>query len=180
MIAGTEPATRGAAFARGQSRQDYETPTDFIEAVVKLFGKLEWDLAATAENKKAPQHFGPGSPWNENSLAMRWQFADTDYRPTSPLCWLNPPFADIAPWAKACAFEQFHNPRFRGLLLTPASVGSRWFEAFVFKKARVLFLGGTNYRLKFVGAKDPYPKDCMLSCFGYPPGFEVWDWRGQE
>ncbi len=42
----------GASMNRGNSKQDYETPDDFIAAVVKRFGRLSVDLAATADNRK--------------------------------------------------------------------------------------------------------------------------------
>jgi len=60
------------------------------------------------------------------------------------------------------------------LMLTPASIGSEWFQRYVHRKAMVL---GLSPRLHFVGAADPYPKDCMLSCFGFGvTGFDIWRW----
>jgi hypothetical protein len=161
--------SKGASFHRGESRQDYETPPVFIDAVVKRFGPLSWDLAATAHNAKARLCFGYDPSGNfDDALTRPWPI-------DGPLCWLNPPFANIAPWAKKCAEESAKGCRI--LFLTPASVGSRWFADYVFGKALVIFLSGPNYRIRFVGAKYPYPKDCILSCFGLPPGFEIWRWR---
>ena len=62
----------------------------------------------------------------------------------------------------------------RIFLLTPASIGANWFAEHVYGKAHVLALQG---RLTFVGHKQPYPKDCILSVYGVKPGFSVWDWR---
>lgn len=150
---------------RGHSKQDYETPDDFMEAVVMRFGAPMWDLAATAENAKAPHFITP----EENSLAVTW-------RDRFRVCWLNPPFDNIAPWAKKCA--AFGAPPielgYRILLLTPASVGSNWFRDHVHNKALVLAING---RLTFKGTDAPYPKDCILSVFGVAPGFDVWNWR---
>ena len=57
----------------------------------------------------------------------------------------------------------------------PASVGSNWFRDHVFQKSLVLFL---NNRIKFVGAKDAYPKDCIIAAYGFgAPGFEMWRWQ---
>lgn len=59
--------------------------------------------------------------------------------------------------------------------VTPASVGSVWFREHVHGKA---YCFGISPRLTFVGEKDPYPKDLMLSLFtseGYS-GFEPWNW----
>ncbi len=37
---------------------------------------------------------------------------------------------------------------------------------------------GLSPRLTFEGTKDPYPKDLMLSVFGYGMnGFDTWRWK---
>ena len=67
-------------------------------------------------------------------------------------------------------------PGRRILLLTPASVGSRWFADHVWGHALVLAL---SPRLTFVGETHPYPSDLILSV--YDPemerGFAPWRWR---
>lgn len=152
----------GATLNRGSSRQDYETPADFITAVASRFGIISVDLAATKENTK-------GQIWideKRNSLAVDWSGL-------RGVLWLNPPFNNIGPWAKKCSDESRRGCKI--LFLTPASVGSNWFSRHVFGKAHILFLNG---RITFVGADDPYPKDCMLSCFGLgTPSCEVWRWK---
>ena len=45
-----EARATGASFARGASEQDVGTPAVFLAAVVRRFGKLDVDLAATAAN----------------------------------------------------------------------------------------------------------------------------------
>lgn len=159
-----------AGFNRGESRQDFETPNDFMAAVVKRFGTIDTDLAASPANAKA-QHFVTKE---DNSLTRPW------YR-MAGLCWLNPPFENITPWAQKCAAsscEYCQDGRLHAgakiLFLTPASVGSNWFSSFVHGKALVLALNG---RLTFKGCPTPYPKDCILSCYGFTPGFEVWKWK---
>jgi phage N-6-adenine-methyltransferase len=151
----------------GKSVQTYATPDEFIAAVRARFKIREffYDLAAEPETTKGLHHYCE----EEDALAQDWtKFADKQL-------WLNPPFGGIAPWATKCADT---TPRLRArggrlFFLTPASVGANWFAEHVHKKALVLALQG---RLSFDG-KDPYPKDCMLSLFGVPPGFEVWDWQ---
>ena len=87
--------------------------------------------------------------------------------------WLNPPFGHIAPWARQC--ESYGVEGYKILLLTPASIGSNWFASYVFQKAMVLAL---NPRLTFKGCTDPYPKDLMLSLFGFGySGFDLWRWK---
>lgn len=150
--------------ARGSSKQDYGTPEAFLDAVMARFGRIQYDLAATVENAvtNGTAFFGP----EEDSLTRRWN-------EIPGLLWLNPPFANIAPWAKKCAEESARGAKVA--FLTPASVGSVWFREHVHGKA---YCFGISPRLTFVGEKDPYPKDLMLSLFtseGYS-GFEPWNW----
>lgn len=159
----------GASMARGRSKQDYETPADFLAAVTRRFGPLAWDLAAEATNAKAPNWIGP----LQDSLTVDWTALD-------PIgnAFLNPPFGNIAPWAKKCAetaASPDFDPRARILFLVPASVGANWFAEHVHRKALVLALQG---RLTFVGCEQPYPKDCVLAVWGVGlSGFDVWEWR---
>ena len=150
----------------GRSKQDYGTPPDFIAAVERRFGKLDWDLAATAKNAKAPKFITP----KQDSLLTPW--------PTAGNLWLNPPFANIEPWAARCAGWSLVGAESgaRLLLLTPLS-SANWVRDHVFPNASIIALNG---RLTFEGETTPYPKDCMLSLFGWPNvqvPFEVWDWR---
>lgn len=42
---------------RAGSRQDYETPADFMAAVARRFAPVQFDLAASAENAKAKEFY---------------------------------------------------------------------------------------------------------------------------
>lgn len=162
----------GAAFNRGGSRQDYSTPDDFIRAVERRFGPLAFDLAASAENKKAPQFFDAAA----DALAQDWSPAALNVADwTRRWCWLNPPFANIEPWARKCAEAKDEGQHI--LFLVPAAVGSNWWARWVNGEAAVLFLNG---RLSFDG-KNPYPKDCALCVYSQQsvPGYSVWDWRSE-
>lgn len=152
----------GPAIARGKSKQDYPTPWEFIWACEHRFCPISFDLAASPENAKAPKFY----TIEDDSLSKPWHELDG-------VLWLNPPFDNIAPWAKKC--EQEARLGAQILLLTPASVGANWFKNFVHRTALVLALNG---RIQFMGASDPYPKDCILSVFGIEPcaGFDVWTW----
>jgi phage N-6-adenine-methyltransferase len=153
----------GPTINRGSSRQDYETPDDFIQAVEARFGKLDFDLAASAENTKAPLFYTE----EDNSLARRWDDLEGNL-------WLNPPFTDIGAWAGKCCMTKL-SPQTRILFLVPASVGSEWYRLYVHDRAYVLTL---SPRLTFKGCKDPYPKDMLLAVFNGPKlsGFEPWRW----
>ena len=151
----------------GRSKQDYGTPPEFIKAVENTFGPLHWDLAATAENYKVRRFITP----ENNSLAQDWDVLEGQL-------WLNPPFADIAPWVEKASKLKSRPIDHDCLILVPASVGSEWFAKHVWGAAYVYLLRG---RLSFDG-KNPYPKDCMLLRYtGRPPALSsptyVWDWR---
>lgn len=145
---------------RGTSKQDYATPPDFIAAVTRRFGRLSFDLAASAENTKVPGHFFTEK---QDSLRQPW-------RVIGGLLWLNPPFGNITPWARKCREEADLGARIA--FLVPASVGSNWYRDNIHDRQRVIFLNG---RICFDG-KNGFPKDCMLVLFGDKPGFEVWTW----
>jgi len=149
---------------RYASKQDYETPWQVVRALERRFGPFAVDLAASAQNKKAPLCFTEA----DNSLAQDWH-------KIGGVCWLNPPFANIAPWADKCAYESEAGAKI--VMLTPASVSTDWFMRHVHGVARVVFL---RPRITFVGADTPYPKDLMLTLWGVEePGYEPWSWATQ-
>jgi hypothetical protein len=92
------------------------------------------------------------------------------------LGWLNCEFADVDPWAEACAWNT-REDGVRSLLLTPA-VFAGWHTSHVAGVADVYELAG---RLCFDG-KSPFPKDCRLSHFwpGATGKVSIWDWRSDR
>lgn len=152
-----------------RSKQDYGTPPELVAAIERRFGALTWDLAATADNTVVADRFFSVGGLDGDALTAPWNFKRSD------LLWLNPEFGGIgSTWAPLVARWTRKLPWLRVIMLTPASIGSEWFQRHVHRKALVL---GLSPRLHFVGAKDPYPKDCMLSCFGFGvAGFDVWRW----
>lgn len=156
----------------GKSIQTYATPPEFITAVKKRFAIREfaYDLAASSENTKARHFFCE----EEDSLKQDW--AKLGRHGQTVWAWLNPPYAHIAPWAEKCLLEAGRTPGLRIAFLVPAGVGANWFASFVHNRALVLFING---RISFDGIA-PYPKDCILACYGFKPGYEVWDWRNQK
>ena len=173
----------GPSVNQGHSKQDYATPREFLAAVEKRWGAMNFDLAADRSNRVCEEYYGPGSALGEDSLAKSWEVLAGNL-------WLNPPFSDISPWAEKCS-ECVQRKGSLGtiLLLVPASIGSNWFAKYVHPYAYVYALQG---RLSFDG-KAPYPKDCMLCVYErvqtklygkvesfLEPGFTVWDWRHSE
>jgi phage N-6-adenine-methyltransferase len=154
------------------SKQNYGTPWDFVLRVQKAWGipHFDYDLAADGQNAK-------GTVWidkERDSLAQDWS------RLRGKL-WLNPPYADIAPWVEKC-YRSTREPGRNIFVLIPASVGSNWYRDWVHTKCDVYFL---NPRLKFDGATSLYPRDLMLCVYGgmdedevkdmHPPS--VWNWK---
>ena len=159
----------GAAFNRGSSAQDYQTPPEFLAAVADRFGRIDWDLAANDRNAACPRYLGPGSHVSDDSLAVDW----LEVVGPRSIAWLNPPFANIAPWAERCA-----RLRDRGgwtLLLVPASVGTNWWAEHAHGKGFAFWL---SPRITFVGETHPYPKDLSLVAWGFGVnGVATWRWK---
>lgn len=155
----------------GKSKQDYQTPKEFLEKVKKRFQIKDFsiDLAASCDNTVASKYY----TITDNALTQPWC--------VNGIAWCNPPYDNITPWVKKAYNESRPDKYQKILMLLPASVGSNWFRDFVFEKAPVLFLNG---RLAFM--KDHptwlYPKDTMLLEWGYQKEccgqwFSLWDWR---
>lgn len=154
------------------SEQIVCTPRELLDAVEARFGKLDFDLAATESNNvvgddRGDSHFGPGSLWASDALS-----ADADWEITGNL-WLNPPFGNIAPWAKKCAETPLSDDR-RIFLLVPLTMAN-WACDYVHGRALVL---GLNPRVMFVGHRTAFPKDLMIAVYGeIDVGFKPWRWK---
>jgi len=139
---------------------------DFIDAVEARFGTITWDLAANIDNSKSRNRFnffGPGSEYTENAFLTEWE-------DLGPLAWLNPPFADIEPWARKCS-ESFVKNRQRIALLIPAAVCTSYFVDYVKPFAYV-----------FECTPRPFKKevrDVILALYepSHYVGRETWRWR---
>jgi phage N-6-adenine-methyltransferase len=158
----------------GRSKQDYRTPNDFIAAVKRRLGIVEFaiDLAANASNAQAKRWLGPDSALQVDALAApNWaRYCAFGWG------WLNPEFKNIDPWAQRCAAAAAEGGHVA--FLVPAGVGANWYRDHVDGKALVLALNG---RLAFMPDQPDwlYPKDCILALYSplVPAGFEVWSWR---
>jgi len=165
------------------SKQDYQTPRNFIEAVERRFGKISFDLAASAHNTQHDRYFAaPGDndllAEGYDSLAQDWLELATTV-PEGSIMWLNPPFKRITPWARKC-FEFQEAIKKTDLIvdigfLVPASVGANWYRDYLFEKTCTKFLNG---RICFDG-KDLFPKDCLFGLFGpgHEPDIKIWEWQ---
>lgn len=148
----------------GKSEQIVCTPKELLFAVADRFGAIAYDLACTRANRVVANPLNAFSHEDMDSLQAHWPGR------AEGLCWLNPPFGNIAKWAKKAA-----ESRSRIAMLVPASIGSNWFRGHVHGKAYVLAL---NPRVTFVGHSAAYPKDLILCVYGHGlAGFDVWEWR---
>lgn len=147
-----------------KTRQTYQTPPEFLDAVRRLIGIDRFDLDVCAEPHTAAsgQYYtkeqdglNPNNPWSRYG----WN-------------WCNPPFSNIKPWVKR-AYEE----RGGTAMLVPASIDSAWWEQFVHNKADVIPLHG---RVTFVGCAHPFPKPLVLLLYrSYAaPGYRApWHWK---
>lgn len=183
----------GARISTGKNnKQDYATPADFMAAVARRFGPIAFDLAAHTNNTKSPNYFapvtGPEGPLPVDPAAYGMDAFDHSWDLLScslfrnggrkGLLWLNCEFNDIPRWTERVRKESETGANI--LSLTPASVGSVWFDALVASHANVYLF---RPRLAFIPGES-YNKDCMLSHFVSPsdrdnnfPFICTWDWK---
>jgi len=156
-------ATEPAPSNKNTSKQDYGTPPEFLRAVEARFGRITFDLAALPENAVAPYFYSP----EVDSLKQDWRLEGMP-----GVAFLNPPFADIYPWAEKLATCR-DLPRWT-LMLVPASIDTKWYREHVLGK---LMVWGIT-RMKFVGAAGGFPKALMLVGAGFGvTGHGHWKWK---
>jgi phage N-6-adenine-methyltransferase len=148
-----------------ESGQDYATPWEFVRAVENRFGPMVMDLAATADNTKAPAFFTK----EDDALSRDWTKLKGNL-------WLNPPYKKLGLWAVKCNESRTLGSLRKIFLLCLASVSTEWFAENVHGNALVLFV---RPRIEFVGAAQGIDRDLILCVFGAPPGYEPWNWREQ-
>lgn len=94
---------------------EWSTPADFFAAVSRRFGPFDLDVAATAENAKAPRFFTRA----ENGLAQPWAPAR---------CWMNPPYGrEIRRWLEKARAEALDG-EVTAVCLVPARTDPAWFH----------------------------------------------------
>lgn len=174
----------GPSINRAESSGDIWTPVEFIRAVESTFCRsLIVDLAASGkESAKARAWITP----ERDSLKQDWGQLYNDYRVgATGALWLNPPYSNIAPWAKKCANTYVFGEQVEIFLLVPASVGANWFWDYVWDYSTVYSVG----RMVFDNCFDRktgelvctvYPKDLILCHYTNTTPSRVlqrWPWK---
>ncbi len=153
-------------------KQAIATPWRFIHALEYRFGvDVDFDLAATAENAKAP--FLRYFTLKQDSLNCDWGMElgrGLGGNGPSRLAYLNPPFAHIKPWARKLAACRWL--RRLTTMLVPASYSATWFQEL---KGKVQI--DAIPRIQFEGSTGLYPKELVLVTAGFGMNGEgYWDW----
>lgn len=153
----------------GKSVQVVGTPAAFLDAVRARLGVREFaiDLAAGHTNAVCEPYFTP----EMDALQQPWhQFCGHG----KGWGWLNPPFADIYPWAKKAADEAVLGAQVA--MLVPDSPDTRWWFDHVRGRGYVAHL---RQRIAFVGHADLYPKGLALVLYApFIEGGECWwSWK---
>lgn len=148
------------------SKQDVGTPRDFLDAVEKRWGKISFDLAASADNAVVPNYFDKEA----DSLKQDWS-------QLNGLLWLNPEFIKIEPWVQKAAGTEFQDTF---LCLAPGAFRTEWWRRWCKNQCHTILLEGYFY---FVGHTLGFPKDLHL--LEYPlkpdrPLVESWDWHNDK
>lgn len=173
----------GPAIDRANSSGDIWTPWEFIYATQTTFGCVfRVDLAAGGpESAKAPTWITP----EQDSLKRDWVQVYHENRQDRGALWLNPPYSNIAPWARKCATTYTEDEQVEIFLLVPASIGANWFWDYVWDFATVYSVG----RMVFDNCFDRktgqlvstvYPKDLILAHYtNTTPSktLQRWQWK---
>lgn len=128
---------------------EWETPQDLFDKLNQEF-HFTLDPCADAQNHKCARYYTK----EEDGLSQDW---------SREIVFCNPPYGrEIEAWARKCFTEVYAGDCRCAVLLIPARTDTKWFHAYVYRKAEVRFIRG---RLKFGGAKDNAPFPSMIVVF---------------
>jgi phage N-6-adenine-methyltransferase len=119
---------------------EWETPPDLVKwAEEKFGGPFTLDVAATAENTKAPNFYTK----EMNGLSLPW----------TGRVWMNPPYSNIRPWLeKAIASREQCEVI---VCLLPCATDTKWFHDCILPHFETFFIKG---RVRFLGwDRTPIP-----------------------
>lgn len=151
-----------------KGEQSYTTPPELVQFLARRNGvDLILDLAASPENARCPAFISlemdlaqPGGlDW---AVELRKTELDLEMIPGSGGAWLNPEFKKAARFMERAALAAKAGAKI--ITLTLASLGTDWYDKWVKPNALSLIL---KERVRFVGQPDDYPKELMVSFFGF-------------
>lgn len=144
---------------------DWSTPQDFWRGLHEEF-EFDVDVAASSDNCKCIQYFGPDHPWelHRDGLAVDWSTI------SNSACWMNPPYSR---GLQAKFIRKAAQERLRGVLtvgLLPARTDTKVFHECIYDASRWQPRDGIEIRLipgrlKFGGAANSAPFPSMVVVF---------------
>lgn len=126
----------------------WSTPQDFFDYLAAEFA-FETDVCCLPESAKCGRYFTP----EDDGLAQEW----------TGVCWMNPPYSEMAPWVKKA-----HESAQAGatvVALIPARTDTAWWWDYC-RHHEIRFVKG---RLKFGGSPNSAPFPSAVVVFGAPP-----------
>ena len=161
---------KGHATLMSTQTDEWETPQAFFDKLDLEFGFFDCDVAASGENAKCSDWFGPTHP-NPNlrdGLSIHWY--DLPSKHEYPRCWMNPPYSR---GLQAKFIRKAAQERLRGVLtvaLLPARTDTKVFHECIYNASRWQARTGVEIRLlpgrlKFGGATNSAPFPSMIVVF---------------
>lgn len=178
------------------SKQDYKTPRNLIEAIEVRFGKISVDVAADFSNKVADLYFcEPNGDIRDlmgisskekgdgllavDCLSQDWVWWQTQH---PGLFFDNPPFKKIPEFS--CKHKEEMVRGCSSLLLIPDDATRAYVNNVLGHADIYRLVGRVPFKVDPVtGNKEVFPKDCAI-CHFYPgndsPKYCFWDWRNNK
>ena len=129
---------------------EWGTPQDLFDGIVKKVGSFDLDVCASKDNYKVNKYY----TIEDDGLKQEW----------NGKCWCNPPYSDIEPWVNKAIYaigKKGYQPSHKidtpkVVMLLPVNTDTKWFQKvfnnvkdIVFIKGRLSFEGEQNYPARF-------------------------------
>lgn len=149
-VAGT--SYQDTFFASG--RDDWATPEALFQAINARYGPFDHDVAAQRRTRKVQSYLGPDhpNPHRRDALRVNWYGN----------CWCNPPYGRgiTEKWVRY-GWHQAWEGHGSSALLVPSRTSAGWFNRYVLRADRVVFLIG---RVSFDDFNSA-PFDSLIAIF---------------
>ena len=133
----------------------WASPPHIIDQVIKEFGEISLDPAASHDNAVCSRYFTE----EDNGLKMSWE---------ANLVYINPPYGRILnEWVSKALSEYDSGRSKRIVMLLPSRTCTRWFHALYERSdVEIRFIKG---RLKYGDGSSPAPFPSILVIIGRNP-----------